>query len=482
MNQSAKVAVTVARGDGIGPEIMQATLDMLAAAGARLDIREITIGEQAFLNGQMNGIPPEAWQSIRDTRLLLKAPITTPQGGGYKSVNVTLRKAFSQFANVREVRTFDGFVSSKHKNVNMVIVRENEEDLYAGIEYRQTRDTCHSVKLMSRTGTELICRYAFEYARANGRKKVTCMVKDNIMKITDGMFHQVFDLIGSEYPEIARDTMIVDIGMARIADTPEKFDVVVTENLYGDIVSDIASQVAGSVGLAGSMNIGKACAMFEAVHGSAPDIAGQNKANPSGLLNAALLMLYHIGQGDVAQKLGNAWLATIEEGSHTIDIALDKSKALGTKEFAKAVIANLSKKPSKLQAFGEGNGAVQLPEASATTKSVRTKRLVGVDVFIDADTGDSSRLGQAVEACARGGLKFTSLSSRGMKMYPGTPEVPAVTDLWACRFDAQSNDTNVMADDIRNVLHAIEAAGIEWVKIENLYTFDHVPGFSGKGA
>jgi isocitrate dehydrogenase len=477
MNTPQKTAITVARGDGIGPEIMQATLDMLTAAGAQLDIEEITIGEQAFLAGHMTGIPPEAWESIRRTRLLLKAPITTPQGGGYKSVNVTLRKAFSQFANVREVRTFDGFVKTKHSGVNMVIVRENEEDLYAGIEYRQTRDTCHSVKLMSRTGTELICRYAFEYARANGRKKVTCLVKDNIMKITDGMFHNVFDLIGAEYPEIERDTMIVDIGMARIADTPEKFDVVVTENLYGDIVSDIASQVAGSVGLAGSMNIGKACAMFEAVHGSAPDIAGKNMANPGGLLNAALLMLYHIGQGEVAQKLGNAWLYTLENGPHTGDIATDKTKAAGTKEFAAAVIANMGKMPAKLMPFGKGNGAVKLPEATETTKSVRIKKLVGVDVFIDAGVVDSQILGPKVEACARGTLQFTSLSSRGMKMYPGKPEVPAVTDLWACRFDGKDG---LLADDIRATLHALEAAGIEWVKIENLYTYDGVAGYSGK--
>lgn len=478
-----KTTVTVARGDGIGPEIMEATLYLLEEAGAQLEYEFVELGEQVFKRGIMNGIEPAAWDSIRKNRLLLKAPITTPQGGGYKSVNVTMRKAFGQFANVRPVRTFDGFVPSKHKGVDMVIVRENEESLYAGIEYRQTRDTCHAVKLISRTGTELIVRYAFEYARANGRKRVTCLIKDNIMKVTDGLFHQVFNLIGSEYPEIARDSLIVDIGMARIADTPEKFDVVVTENLYGDIVSDIASQVAGSVGLAGSMNIGHGCAMFEAVHGSAPDIAGKGIANPSGLMNAAVLMLYHIGQGEIAAKMGNALLYTLESGEHTGDIAKDKSKALSTMEFAKAVVKNLGKAPKTLQPFATGSGKpVTLPKPEDTTRSIRTKRLTGVDIFVDYDGTDAENLGKRIEQCATAALPLLQVASRGMKMYdPKKPtmraEMDAVTDLWACRFVGEEG--MVTNADIRAVLNNLELSGLEWVKIENLYTFDNVPGFSG---
>lgn len=482
----AKTPVTVARGDGIGPEIMDATLHILKAAGAELEYDFVNLGEKVFKSGIMNGIEPAAWSSIRRTRLLFKAPITTPQGGGYKSVNVTMRKAFGQFANVRPVRTFDGFVHSKHANVDMVIVRENEESLYAGIEYRQTRDTCHAVKLISRTGAELIVRYAFEYARANGRKKVTCLVKDNIMKITDGLFHQVFQLIGAEYPDIQRDSLIVDIGMARIADTPEKFDVVVTENLYGDIVSDIASQVAGSVGLAGSMNIGTGCAMFEAVHGSAPDIAGKGIANPSGLINAAVLMLYHVGQGECAAKIGNALLYTLESGQHTADIVKKGEKALSTMEFAEAVVKNLGKAPKNLTPFATGSGkAVKLPRAEDTTQSIRTKRLTGVDVFVDFDDADAAALGQRLNQCGLSGLVLQSVSSRGMEMFnPKTPDVrpdvDAVTDLWACRF--MGPEGAVTNADIRTVLHNIEAAGLEWVRIENLYTFDHVAGFSGKSA
>lgn len=479
---SLPVAVTVARGDGIGPEIMDATLYLLKEAGARLDYDFVDLGEQVFKRGIMNGIDPKAWESIRKTRLLLKAPITTPQGGGYKSVNVTMRKAFGQFANVRPVRTFDDFVKSKHKNVDMVIVRENEESLYAGIEYRQTRDTCHAVKLISRTGTELIVRYAYEYARANGRKKVTCLVKDNIMKVTDGLFNQVFSLIGKEYPDIQQESMIVDIGMARIADTPEKFDVVVTENLYGDIVSDIASQVAGSVGLAGSMNIGSGCAMFEAVHGSAPDIAGKGIANPSGLINAAVLMLYHVGQGDIGARIGNALLYTLESDQHTADIVADKSKALSTMDFAKAVAKNLGKSPSKLRPFGLGSGkAVKLPKAEDTTQSIRTKRLVGADIFIDWDGTDVGLLGTKLQQCSSTRLALQAVSSRGMVMFnpkkpDARPDVDAVTDLWACRYTGEEGA--VTNDDIAAVLHNIRALGMDWVKVENLYTFDHVEGFA----
>jgi isocitrate dehydrogenase len=481
----ANVTVSVARGDGIGPEIMEATLLLLREAGADLTYEFVDLGEKVFKAGIMNGIDPKAWDSLRKNRLLLKAPLTTPQGGGYKSVNVTMRKAFGQFANVRPVRTFDGFVQSKHKGVDMVIVRENEESLYAGIEYRQTLDTCHAVKLISRTGTELIVRYAFEYAVANGRKKVTCLIKDNIMKVTDGLFHQVFDLIGKEYPEIVKDSLIVDIGMARIADTPEKFDVVVAENLYGDIVSDIASQVAGSVGLAGSMNIGSNFAMFEAVHGSAPDIAGQGIANPSGLINAAVLMLYHIGQGETAAKIGNALLYTLENGQHTSDIAVDKKSALSTMEFAKAVAKNLGKKPAKLKAFENGSGkAVKMPKAEDTTQSIRTKRLTGVDVFVDFDSADISQLGTKINGCGTQRLALDAVSSRGMVMFnpkkPGEkPDVDAVTDLWACRFMGAEGE--VANEDIRSLLHNLEAMGLEWVRVENLYTFDHVAGYSARG-
>ncbi|MBA43735.1 MAG: isocitrate dehydrogenase [Magnetococcales bacterium] len=469
-------AITVARGDGIGPEIMDASLRIMEAAGADIKPEFVTLGEEAYKAGIMTGVTDEAWESINRTKLLFKAPLTTPQGGGYKSVNVTLRKSLSLFANIRPVRTMTPYVDSKHDKFDMVVVRENEEDLYAGIEYRQTRDTCHSVKLLSRTGSEMIVRYAFEYARAYGRKKVTVLVKDNIMKISDGLFHKVFKLIAAEYPEIEAESLIVDIGMARIADTPERFDVVVTLNLYGDIVSDIVSQIAGSVGLAGSSNIGQKASMFEAVHGSAPDIAGKSIANPSGLLNAGILMLSHIGQGDVAEKIENAWLKTIEDGVHTADIAKKGTNAVSTSEFADAVIANLGGKPSTLpEAVNAGAKSVKLPSPQETTKSVRTKQLVGVDVFLDWDGQNIKELGKAVEASAVSGLVLKSISSRGMHVYPSDRDVTAVSYQWRCRFMSQGEMKN---SDIRHILENIEMKGFDWIKTENLYTFDGEVCFS----
>ncbi len=464
--------VTIARGDGIGPEIMDATLKIMEAAGAKIAPEFVVLGEKAFNQGIDNGITDEAWDSIKRTSLLFKAPITTPQGGGYKSVNVTLRKSLGLFANVRPVRTLAPYVHTKHENFNMVVVRENEEDLYAGIEYRQTRDTCHSVKLLSRTGSEMIIRYAFEYARAYGRKKVTCLIKDNIMKISDGLFHKVFKLIATEYPEIEAESIIVDIGMARIADTPERFDVVVTLNLYGDIVSDIVSQVAGSVGLAGSSNIGQNVAMFEAVHGSAPDISGQSIANPSGLLNAGILMLRHIGQGDVAVKIENAWLRTIEDGVHTADIAVKGTNPVSTQEFADAVIANLGNKPQTLaEASENAHRTVKMPDPTKTTKSERSKKLVGVDVFIDWAGKDIEKIGKNVESISIEGLVLKGISSRGMHVYPNAEHnAKVLSDQWRCRF---TNDNgSVTNEQVRQVLAKLEAMDYDWIKTENLYTFD----------
>src|SRR5687768_4674554 len=332
---SKSVPITVAHGDGIGPEIMAATLHILKAGGAALDIETIDIGERVYLAGNSAGIEPSAWESLRRTKVFLKAPITTPQGGGFKSLNVTVRKTLGLYANVRPCVSYHPFVDTKHPVMDVVIVRENEEDVYGGIEYRQTAQVTQCLKLISRPGTEKIVRYAFEYARRNNRRKVTCFTKDNIMKITDGLFHKVFDEIAADYADIENEHWIVDIGAAKLADTPEAFDVVVLPNLYGDVLSDVAAQIAGSVGLAGSANIGEKIAMFEAIHGSAPRRAGQNLANPSGLFLGSILMLVHINQPDVAERAHNAWLRTIEDGVHTYDMFKEgvSSEKIGTREF-----------------------------------------------------------------------------------------------------------------------------------------------------
>src|ERR671928_56315 len=385
---SQRIPITVANGDGIGPEIMAATLRILEAAEAPLEIETIDIGEKVYLAGNTSGIEPSAWASLRRTKVFLKAPITTPQGGGYKSLNVTVRKTMGLYANVRPCVSYDPFVKTKHPAMDVVIVRENEEDLYAGIEHRQTEQVVQFLKLISRPGSEKIVRYAFEYARRNNRKKVTCFTKDNIMKLTDGLFHKVFEEIGADYPDIEQEHWIVDIGAAKLADTPEAFDVIVMPNLYGDILSDVAAQIAGSVGLAGSANIGTIAAMFEAIHGSAPRRAGQNLANPSGLLLGAVMMLVHIDQADIAERVHNAWLRTIEDGVHTYDIFKEgvSRQKVGTREFAEAVVARLGQKPETLKAVsykagdgGEGSFAGRMARDAAAA----SKETVGVDVYLD---------------------------------------------------------------------------------------------------
>ncbi|MGQ2813138.1 NADP-dependent isocitrate dehydrogenase, partial [Leptospira interrogans] len=430
---SEKTKIAIAYGDGIGPEIMDATLKILNAAGAKIEPIEIEIGEKVYKEGHSSGIKPEAWDILRQTKVFLKAPITTPQGGGYKSLNVTVRTTLGLFANVRPCFSLYPYVETKHPSLDIVIIRENEEDLYTGIEHRQTNDTVQCLKLISHPGSEKIIRYAFEYARAYGRKKVTAMVKDNIMKQTDGLFHDIFKEVAKEYPELEVNSQIIDIGAANLADRPQNFDVVVTLNLYGDIISDIVAQIAGSVGMAGSSNIGEIVSMFEAIHGSAPDIAGKNLANPSGLLNAAVMMLVHIGQPDIAAKINNAWLLTIEEGIHTGDIfkpGVSRIK-VGTKEFSDAVIGNLGHLPGKFKpvSFGKAKKII-IPEYK---RNIQKKDLVGVDIFLDWVGKDPNELGNKLKSVSDE-LMLKIITNRGVKVYPdGQPETFLI-DHWRCRF------------------------------------------------
>ena len=476
-----KKKITIAHGDGIGPEIMQATLRVLEAAGAPLEYDEIEIGEQVYLKGISSGIPNDAWDIIRKNRILLKAPITTPQGGGYKSINVTLRKSLGLFANIRPCKAYTPYIASAYPLMDLVIVRENEEDLYGGIEYQQTAEMTQVLKLVSRPGSEQIIRYAFEYARVYGRRRVTCMTKDNIMKITDGLFHQIFKEVAREYPAIQADHQIIDIGMARVAAQPESLDVIVTLNLYGDILSDVAAQVAGSVGLAGSANVGREAAMFEAIHGSAPDIAGQGIANPSGLLQAAVQMLVQLGYAETAETIHNAWLRTLEEGVHTGDIYREgiSCSRVGTLAFADAIIARLGKQPRELTPVHFRGGSIQV---NTTPPPKAEKTLAGVDVFIawDEPGRNPQEIGKQVEAASGNGLTLTLVTNRGVKVYPeGFPET-ICSDHWRCRFKADGE--RVSYDEVLDLLARIHRAGFEVIKTENLYTFDGERGFSrGQG-
>jgi isocitrate dehydrogenase len=483
------VPITVAHGDGIGPEIMEATLKVLAAAGARIAPETIEIGEQLYRAGHSSGIAPEAWDSLRRTKVFLKSPITTPQGGGYKSLNVTIRKTLGLYANVRPCVSYAPFVATRHPKMDLVIVRENEEDLYAGIEHRQTDEVFQCLKLITRPGCEKIVRYAFEYARANGRRKVTCMTKDNIMKMTDGLFHRIFDEIRAEYPEIATDHMIIDIGAARLATRPEQFDVIVTPNLYGDILSDIAAELTGSVGLAGSANIGEHVAMFEAIHGSAPDIAGKGIANPSGLLLAAVMMLVHIRQADIATRIHNAWLCTLEDGVFTADLAGAGriGRPFGSMDFADAIIERLGRQPSRLQPVHYQNPAAPAPAATdgptaPERRPAARKALVGVDVFVHDAGRSADDLAARLQASPAPGLCLQMITNRGVKVWPGGFPETFCTDHWRCRFVATVADGEVAPRAIVDLLGTLTDAGIDVIKTENLCTFDGEQGFAlGQG-
>ncbi len=491
IRSSKKVKIAVAHGDGIGPEIMKATLRIMKAAGANIETEPMSIGEQVYLSGNSSGIDKSAWNAIEGNKIILKAPITTPQGKGYKSLNVTLRKSLGLFANVRPVNALHPFVKTNFPKMDLVVVRENEEDLYAGIEHQQTDDVVQCLKLITRPGCEKIVRYAFEYARAYGRKKVTCMVKDNIMKLTDGLFHQVFKEIAAEYPEIKSESQIIDIGAAKLAASPENYDVIVTSNLYGDIISDIVAEIAGSVGMAGSANIGSNVAMFEAIHGSAPDIAGKKIANPSGLLNAAILMLAHIGQTDTADKIKNAWLSTLEQGYHTADIYQEgiSLKKVSTDEFAEEVIARLGKAPKNLTVsnLSSGKGTIHIPEYQ---RNDTIKELVGVDVFIDWKGTDPNLIGNLLAKINSHNLKLKMITNRGVKVFPSGLKSTYCTDHWRCRFVALEAQTQkqepvyeqIEYEQVIALLSKLHEKGFDVIKTENLYEFDGIRRFSlGQG-
>ncbi len=472
-----RTRVAIAEGDGIGPEIMRATLSILDASGAALEYHPVAIGEKMYLKGFSTGMDPETWNVLRSTKAFLKAPITTPQGGGFKSLNVTIRTTLGLYANIRPCVSYAPFVDTLHPDMNVVIVRENEEDLYAGIEYRQSPHVCQSLKIISREGSEKIVRYAFEYARYQKRKKVTCFMKDNIMKFSDGLFHKVFDEIAKEYPDILNESWIVDIGAAKLADAPELFDVIVMPNLYGDILSDVAAEIAGSVGLAGSANIGDHGAMFEAIHGSAPRRAGQNLANPSGLIMAAVQMLVYIGELEAATKIHNGWLRTLEEGIHTYDVYkenLSKEK-VGTKEFAEAVIRNLGKTPEQLKPVSYQSRPSSSPK-KLSLQPPETRQLVGIDVFI-YHAPPLELFFSSISKIAIGPLTLTMVTNRGTRVWPqGHPETFCI-EQWRCRYLIKGTRFPTQKD-LLQVLQAFDRINLDIIKTEHLYQYDGKPGYS----
>ncbi len=484
LSKQAATPIIVAFGDGIGPEIMTASLRVLLAAGANIAIEPIEIGEPVYLSGETSGIQESAWKSIQRTKVLYKAPVTTPQGAGLKSINVTIRKSLGLFANVRPCTAYHPFVGTKHPNMDVVFVRENEEDVYAGIEHRHTDDVYQCLKIISRPGCERIARYAFEYAVSNGRRKVSCFTKDNIMKLTDGLFHKVFKEVAADYPQIEHEHWIVDAGAAQLADDPGRFDVIVMPNLYGDILSDVGAEIAGSIGLAPSANIGANFAMFEAVHGSAPLLAGRNVANPSGLLLAGAMMLSHIGQTKVAERVHNAWLKTIEDGIHTFDIFSEgnSNQEVGTEEFASAVIENMDRHPSR---FKPATYKKRLPGVAKARRSpasvVARKELVGVDVFVHWRGQQPRVLAETMRCAQDTDFELTMITNRGVKVWPAGQDETLKTDHWRCRYMVVLG-RSVCHSTIADLQMRLAYLGVDFIKTEHLYNFDGEPGFSlGQG-
>ncbi|WP_264338947.1 isocitrate dehydrogenase [Wolbachia endosymbiont (group A) of Cheilosia soror] len=472
--------ITVAYGDGIGPEIMEAVLSILREAEAEILIDIIEIGERVYSKEWSHGISPSGWKSIERTKILLKSPTTTPQGKGHKSLNVALRKNLGLYANIRPCISYHPVIENKFDKFDIVVIRENEEDVYTGIEHRLTGDSYQCTKIITKSGSEKICRYAFEYAKKHNRKKVTCLTKDNIMKMTDGTFHAAFDRIAKEYPDIKAEHYIVDIGIARVATEPENFDVIVTENLYGDILSDIVAQTSGSVGLAGSSNIGNEYAMFEAVHGSAPDIAGKNIANPSGLLNAAVHMLIYIGQVGTAKLIYDAWLKTLEDGIHTADLYKEKrsKQKVGTKEFAEAVIDNLGKKPAELIIGSGSDSKINLDSKINKVQDnyeqdYKVKKLVGSDITLAWDK--SSNVDQIVGLFESSNLQMIAIYSKGLAIWPGNSKPSS--DQITCRFIANNEKQAITNSGVNNLLIKLEEHNFDVVRMDKLYLYDGKEGF-----
>ncbi|KAF8818868.1 NADP-dependent isocitrate dehydrogenase [Rickettsia endosymbiont of Cardiosporidium cionae] len=476
--------ITIAYGDGIGPEIMKSVVKILKKVDKKLEFKEIKIGEHMYNRSYSSGISEHDLDAIKSSEAFLKAPITTPQGGGYKSLNVTIRKLFGLYANIRPAISYHPFIKTLYPNLDVIVIRENEEDLYSGIEYRSSHDLREAIKITTITGCKKIIRYAFEYAVKNKRKKVTCLTKDNIMKFSEGIFHKIFDEIAQNYPDIIAEHYIVDIGTAKIVSDPARFDVIVTSNLFGDIISDVTAEMSGSVGLSGSANIGDDFAMFEAIHGSAPRLAGQNIANPSGLLNAAIMMLRHIGKIKSAALIANAWRKTIEDGIHTADIYNEaySTKKVTTTDFTQAIIDRLGQNPDKLATvkFSDGNKSQQLLEPiKYVIDTQETKVLVGFDLYMNIQIDSISRLVDKINSLLgkNSDIFINNISTKGLKIWPNSSVKKIVSDHYCFRFLSKT-PKQVERSNITSLLSKLDESEMDYTKVICLYRFGNEIGYS----
>jgi isocitrate dehydrogenase len=476
---SKRIPVTLIPGDGIGPEVVTATQKLIDATGVAIDWEVRHAGASVFKKGIASGVPEDTIESIRRTRVALKGPLETPVGFGEKSANVTLRKLFETYGNIRPVKNIHGVTTPySGRNIDLVVVRENVEDLYAGIEHMQTPEVAQCLKLISKKGCEKIVRLAFEVARSQGRKKVHCATKSNIMKMTEGMLKRTFEQIAKEYPDIEAQHIIVDNCAHQLVKMPEQFEVIVTTNMNGDILSDLTSALVGGLGFAPSANIGSEIAIFEAVHGSAPKYAGKNVINPTAMILSGVMMLRHLGEFSAAAKLENAVMVTLEEGKAMTRDVVGDQRAVGTTAFTEAILNNFGKtpkhgrvrehKPLKLPAFN--------PNPTQTDPSMK-RNVVGIDVFVEsADTPQA--IGALLEQNVQGlPLKLKMISNRGTKLYPSAGAITDTVNHWRCRFMLNEPQNDLKPQILRDLLEKVEKS-FRWMHIEKLQEFDGAAGFT----
>jgi len=477
-NGSRKRVVTLIPGDGIGPECVESTTKIIEATKVPIEWDVHHAGASIFKQGLPSGVPQDTIESIKKNRIVLKGPLETPVGFGEKSANVTLRKLFETYGNIRPVRELPGVKTPySGRGIDLVVVRENVEDLYAGIEHMQTPGVAQCLKLISRKGCEKIVRLGFEVARAEGRKRVHCASKSNIMKLTEGMLKRTFEEIAKEYPDIESQHIIIDNCAHQLVKKPEQFDVIITTNMNGDIISDLSSALIGGLGFAPSANIGNEVAIFEAVHGSAPKYAGKNVINPLAVVFTGVMMLRHLGFFDEAAQIEHAVLVTLQDGKVMPRDVVGDEKGAPTTKFTDAIIANLGRKSEGWQV--RNYKPIKLPHLSAAADFVhpKSRHALGVDVCLESALG-SEELGHGLEKLTKDGvLKLKLVANRGTKVYPATGTSTDCVDLWFCRFLPTSNDHEVTDADIADLLKRV---GNEhrWVHIEKLQSFNGDIGFT----
>lgn len=467
--------VTLIYGDGIGLEVVGATQRIIDATGVKITWEPCDAGSAVFKKGIASGVPQETIESICRTRLVLKGPLETPVGYGEKSANVTLRKLFEMYSNVRPVRQFPGVTTPfSDRPIDFIIVRENVEDLYAGIEYMQTGGVAEALKIISRKGCEKIVRFAFELARSENRKKIHCATKANIMKFSEGLLKRTFEEIALEYPDIEAAHIIVDNCAHQLVRFPEHFDVIVTTNMNGDILSDLGSGLIGGLGFAPGANIGHNIAMFEAVHGSAPKYAGKNVINPSALLLSGVMMLRYLGELDAAAAIENALCLTLKSGVATQDVFKDGT-AVSTTTFTETILRNLDK--PLLSDVQRSYKKLKIPEPSSFKSFSTPKReIIGIDVFIES-TDPLEEIGHMIKTLVDDlpvGLKI--IRSRGVKVYPQGLSEPDLVDHFCCRFfkkEGMSWSEETGLELLRRI-----SRHYPWMHVEKLCLFDGKPGFS----